>query len=111
MPPKNCDTMKPDCYPGCSCQTNVSCVKAVIFDDSSTSTKHGNKLMSSCHQAVTKKSTYCQKFLNYHQEKLFFRTDEEEHVEMTRVVIFKMSINVNTHSLDLTAKVPLDKIV
>ena len=56
MPPKNCDTMKPDCYPACSCQTNVSCLKAVIFDDSSTYTKHGNKLMSSCHQAVTKLS-------------------------------------------------------
>ena len=74
MPPKNCDTMKPDCYPACSCQTNESCLKAVIFDDLSTNTKHGNKLMSSCHQAVTKKSTNCQKFLNYHQEKLFFRT-------------------------------------
>ena len=43
--------------------------------------------------------------------KAFFRTDEEENVEMTRVVIFKMSINVNTHSLDLTANVPLNKIV
>ena len=42
--------------------------------------------------------------------KAFFRTDEEENVEM-RVVIFKMSINVNTHSLDLTANVPLNKIV
>ena len=111
MPPKNCDTMKPDCYPACSCQTNVSCLKAVIFDGSSTYTKHGNKLMSSCHQAVTKKSTNCQKFQNYHQEKHFSRTDEEENVEMMRVVIFKMSINVNTHSVDLTANVPLNKIV
>ena len=56
MPPKNCDTMKPDSYPACSCQTNVSCLKAVIFDDLSTNTKHGNKLMSSRHQAVTKLS-------------------------------------------------------
>ena len=71
MPPKNCDTMKPDCNPACFCQTNVSCLKAVIFDDSSTNTKHGNKLMSSCHQAVTMKSTNCQKFQNYHQEKHF----------------------------------------
>ena len=56
MPPKNCDTMKPDCYPACSCHNNLSCLKAVIFDHSSTYTKHGNKLMSSCHQAVTKLS-------------------------------------------------------
>ena len=60
-----------------------------------------------CHQEVNQLS----EISKLPSGKAFFRTDEEENVEMMRVVIFKMSINVNTHSLDLTANVPLNKIV
>ena len=65
------------------------------------------KLSLSCHQEVNQLS----EISKLPSGKAFFRTDEEENVEMMRVVIFKMSINVNTHSLDLTATVPLNKIV
>ena len=60
MPPKNCDTMKPDCYPACSCQTDCKLFEGChlwwLINLYQALKPVDVKLSSSCHQAVTKLS-------------------------------------------------------